>query len=366
MSTSGIPYTLNECSITFFINGKQSTLASDHPNFDEIVIAVMKGDPDGNLRQLIDPTDTISEVTFGRVTIKSGEYVYCDDQLVPDYLANRILMHISKDFPVEPLIKFAEKLMENPNADVRNDLYTWLERGNMPIYPDGDFVAYKLVKHDFTPFHPGDYGQDQSPGQEVTMPRELCNENRYDTCSTGLHFCSYEYLPTFNSWHGGRLRDSSTSNKVILLKINPRDVVAIPTDYNLSKGRCCRFLSIQEIMLDKIAADFGDKLVLTTQPERKTTKTTKPTTENNNPAQRDAAVYDLLINQQLSRTEVAKTLGISRSTVGRALHRYQARLTEDTPFNRATKAIQEHDGNKTAAAKSLGIPRSTLYRWLAS
>ena len=33
----------------------------------------------------------------------------------------------------------------------------------------------------------------------------------------------------------------------MILKINPRDVVSIPTDYNDSKGRCCRYEVIGEV-----------------------------------------------------------------------------------------------------------------------
>jgi hypothetical protein len=33
----------------------------------------------------------------------------------------------------------------------------------------------------------------------------------------------------------------------MILKINPRDVVSIPVDYNDSKGRCCRYEVIGEL-----------------------------------------------------------------------------------------------------------------------
>ena len=55
------------------------------------------------------------------------------------------------------------------------------------------------------------------------------------TCSYGLHFCSEGYLRHF----GG--------DRVVILKINPRDVVSIPTDYNNTKGRCCRYEVIGEV-----------------------------------------------------------------------------------------------------------------------
>jgi hypothetical protein len=51
----------------------------------------------------------------------------------------------------------------------------------------------------------------------------------------GLHFCSRDYLSHF----GGE--------RIMILKINPRDVVSIPVDYNAAKGRACRYEVIGEL-----------------------------------------------------------------------------------------------------------------------
>ena len=40
---------------------------------------------------------------------------------------------------------------------------------------------------------------------------------------------------------------SFSGERVMILKINPRDVVSIPTDYNDSTGRCCRYEVIGEV-----------------------------------------------------------------------------------------------------------------------
>lgn len=33
----------------------------------------------------------------------------------------------------------------------------------------------------------------------------------------------------------------------MVLKINPQDVVSIPTDYNNTKGRCCKYTVVGEL-----------------------------------------------------------------------------------------------------------------------
>jgi hypothetical protein len=66
-----------------------------------------------------------------------------------------------------------------------------------------------------------------------------------------LHFCSQEYLPHF----GG------SDSRVVIVKINPRDVVSIPTDYNNAKGRACRYEVIGEVGANPDDATEFDKPV---------------------------------------------------------------------------------------------------------
>lgn len=319
-----IPYTIGMQGITFFLKGRQRTIQNDHPRYSEIRASVIAGDEDA-LDSIVNVKALIVKATLGKVVVTGDDQVMFDGKLVPDYLANRIVSHyISDPELVEPLVAFAEKLMGNPNIDVRTDLYRWLEAGNMPIYPDGDFLAYKLVKSDFTPHHRGQYGHDQSPGKVVTQPRNTCNGNRNDTCASGLHFCSYSYLPTFDGWH------RTGDNVVIQLKINPADVVAIPTDYNLSKGRTCRFEVIAQIDMATIAEDFGTKLVvdrIESAPERQ--------------------VFHIEVDAEPEEVEVTIDA-----------------IAKDERLKLANEALAKHNGNKTKAAAYLGLARSTFYSWL--
>ena len=79
---------------------------------------------------------------------------------------------------------------------------------------------------------------DNSVGKIVEMERNEVDDDKDRTCSTGLHFCSESYLNSF----GGE--------RTVIVKINPRDVVSIPSDYNDSKGRACRYEVIGELGVD--------------------------------------------------------------------------------------------------------------------
>lgn len=389
-----IPYTLNEGGVTFFYKGRQRVVAADHPYFKHTIEAVIANDTE-EIDSLIDLRNFVVVASAGDVTVCSDDVVRFRGVPVPEYLAMRIVMHYNDGYPIEPLCKFAEKLMSNPTADVREDLYKWLENGNMPIFPDGDFAAYKLVRDDFSPIHTGPYGADQSPGTLVKMPRHLCNENRDVTCSTGLHFCSYEYLPQFQSWNNDR------GQKVILLKISPADVVAIPTDYNLSKGRCCEFFVVEEIDPESIKADFDGRLVLSKYNEP-VVSNEYDTWENDDAWEgenlvdhideetweadhsksnvnvvdwndvSEHGVYRPKVNYRDvtnaiqgnggNKTAAARDLGISRSMIYKILADGPPVITTNKDLAQA--ALNEYNGNKTRAAAHLGIARSTLSRWL--
>jgi hypothetical protein len=130
--------------------------------------------------------------------------------------------------------------MQNPSKRAVEELYTFLEKGNLPLTPDGYFLAYKKVQHDFKDIHSGT--MDNSPGKIVEMERNAVDDNMHNTCSTVLHFCAKEYLPHFGNRASGKKAD-----RVVILKINPADVVSIPADYNSTKGRACRYEVIGEL-----------------------------------------------------------------------------------------------------------------------
>ena len=82
------------------------------------------------------------------------------------------------------------------------------------------------------------------------MSRKECDKERDNVCSTGLHFCSLEYLPNFGS--------SSNGERTVIVKVNPKDVTSIPSDYNMSKGRCCEYEVVGEHVGDDHTSAFKD------------------------------------------------------------------------------------------------------------
>lgn len=224
---------LTKGEVIIVLNGTPYQADSSHPNYDAILAAIQDKDWD-SIPALMDKAGAIVEFSQGKVTVVDGEVVY-GDKVLHNSIAARILTMLEEGFNIEPMVLFLENLMQNPSKDAVNELYEFLEVCKLPITEDGHFIAYKRVRDDFKSFHDGK--TDNSIGKVLEMPRASVDSNRHRTCSDGLHFCSLNYLGEFYSGTG----------KVILLKINPRDVVSIPSDYNNAKGRACRYEVLSEV-----------------------------------------------------------------------------------------------------------------------
>lgn len=228
------PYLIQGSNITVIIGNKPHTISKTHITYERVKEAIKAGDWD-TVRDIIEPKKMILNYGKGHVAIK-GETLYWKDKELHSALATRMITMLQEGFTIEPMVAFMENLMTNPSRQAVNELYGFLEKNNLPITPDGHFLAYKKVRENYLDCHSGT--MDNSVGNIVEMERNEVDDNRNNTCSAGLHFCSHSYLSHF----GGE--------RVVIVKINPRDVVSIPSDYNDAKGRTCRYEVIGEVGVD--------------------------------------------------------------------------------------------------------------------
>jgi hypothetical protein len=226
-------------SVTIYLDdGRNMTVWSDHHKFNDIVDFVKRG-------MFVEAFDAY-EAAKQRVTVAiannsqqntvqiiGGEVLYKGYPL-HNHLTDRIIQMIREGYSdVTPMLRFLENLMNNPSSRAVNELYAFLEYGRLPITEDGHFLAYKKVRDNYTDCHTGKINN--KVGQIVEMARNQVDDNCNNTCSSGLHFCSREYLQSFSGSH------------LMVIKINPADVVSIPVDYNNTKGRCCKYVVVGEL-----------------------------------------------------------------------------------------------------------------------
>jgi len=231
-------------SIVLLIEGKLHTVGKDDINFQVVLDGVKNEDWD-SVRRAVSVRQAIADHTDGRVEI-FGEEIFIDKKKLPEGISRRVLPVLkANSFNLKPLFRLLENIEANPEAFSRNELYLFLDHNDLPITPDGCFLAYKMVRSDYLDIHSGKI--DNSVGRIVSMKREAVDKDRHRTCSQGLHFCSYEYLPK-------AYYTQDKSRRLMVVKIHPADVVSIPSDYNNSKGRCWKYEVVDEL------AHFEDSL----------------------------------------------------------------------------------------------------------
>ena len=227
-------YLIQGNNIILVMDGKSHTISKDtHITYDKIVDALKAQDWD-TLRNCIEPKKAIVNFGSGYVSIVNSEVLW-KGQPFHNALASRMIAMYQDGFPIDPMIRFMENLLANPSKRSVEQVYEFLEKNSLPITEDGYFLAYKKVGYDYTDIHTGCI--DNSIGQVVEMDRNMVDDNPDSHCSTGLHFCSENYLKHFGH----------SDQPVMILKINPADVVSIPTDFAGAKGRCMRYQVVAEV-----------------------------------------------------------------------------------------------------------------------
>jgi len=231
------PYIVQGSQVTVVIGSKPHVVSKSHPMYQRVVEAIKANDWE-TVDSIIDPKKIVLEYGNGNIAIE-GDRLFWKGEELHSSLSVRMIRMLQDGFDIKPMVAFMENLMLNPSKRAVTELYGFLEKNNLPITPDGNFLAYKKIRQDYKDCHSGT--MDNSVGNVVEMERNRVDDDQNRTCSTGLHFCSRDYLNHF----GGE--------RIVIVKINPRDVVSIPNDYNDSKGRACRYEVVDEI--DKEKAD---------------------------------------------------------------------------------------------------------------
>jgi hypothetical protein len=200
------------------------SIDSSHPNWELARQAII--DEDWNtLVTCLDIIEAVRTYTQGYYEI-TEEGAFYQEELIPGMLQDRLISMMKQGANFEFLLQFHQKLQKNPSHATTTGLYDFLEHKNIPIGPDGCFYAYKGVRNDMKDCHSGKF--DNSPGQRHEMPRNKVDDNRSHSCSSGFHVGSLKYATGFGP-------------TTVIVKVDPADVVSIPTDSSCQKVRTCKY-----------------------------------------------------------------------------------------------------------------------------
>ncbi len=222
--------------ITVYIEGKAYTATKEHANYLKIIKAVQKGKSYEKLINLFDTVKVIKDylAKSGDIELNNGVITYKGKEL-QNVLTSKILRMLNEGFDILPMLNFLNNLRSNPSKTAQDELMLFMEASDMPITPNGHLIAYKAVRANYYDIHSGKFNN--AIGQKPSMPRCDVNDNREITCSDGLHFSSKNYAAGFGSG----------TDRLMVVKVNPRDVVSIPKDYSNEKARCCLYEVIGEV-----------------------------------------------------------------------------------------------------------------------
>lgn len=236
---------------------------SKHPHWQAILQGLFNNDP--SVFDLFDVQGgLVKKLTAlsDRITF-DGYNIRFDGDVQEGPLADHLLRCIESGVQdYAPVVKFWEKVAQNPDDRSREQLFTWLRNCKFTITEEGDILGYKgvvtrgegefLSSHSGTAFVDGKEITGQipnRPGTEVTMPRSKVRNDPSTHCSYGLHVGDWSYASNF------------AKGAVLEVHVNPRDVVSIPNDESYRKMRCCKYkvVKVRDTESKQPIASFDDE-----------------------------------------------------------------------------------------------------------
>ena len=244
-------------------NEKTHSVENSHRNFDKICKAVSDNDQEAFETLLADiqpellPEPDLEGFNHPLFERKNGEFFYRGIWKLGRPETQKLGSMLKYGMDLQPLINFLDNLYNNVSSQVVEQLVKFLDYDELPITEDGCFIAYKGIKSDKFSYHgnvdikpiqglSNERGEIfNEEGHVIEVLRNQVNCNPDETCSTGLHVGSYNYARGMGS------------GILATIKVNPRDVVSVPSDYSGQKLRCCKYTVIKH-EVQKIQTPVSD------------------------------------------------------------------------------------------------------------
>jgi acyl carrier protein len=244
------------------------TARADHPKWDEIQNTFNQigyenetfTGPVETLLSLMDLRTAVETYTVGLLSVNSLGVTYAGRPL-HTIDAERVMAFMRDKLSYKPIANYIVRKMKNPSARAIQEMYNFLEHRGMSLTAKGTFIAYKGVSPDFWSIYGNKdtvvlEGEVNSEGKilnkigaTIVVERSSVDDDFRKGCSHGLHVGSLEYA---KGW----------GQRVVLVEVDPADVVSVPSDCNCQKLRCCKYTVLAEYtgpMPDTLTTEFDDE-----------------------------------------------------------------------------------------------------------
>jgi hypothetical protein len=293
-------YITNASAIILLLsNGEKVRVEKTDKNYAKILktFELPKDEQESAVREITNPLSKLNDKGFSI----NGDTVTYQGENLPSALVTKILSIVRDGLPIEHFEKFWENLRENPSAQSVSELTDFLSYKELPITEDGYLIAYKGVKDDYfsatgnkdTRVIQGTVNEQgqifNGVGEVIEVARNCVDDDRTNECSFGLHCGSLNYARGFAS-------------RMVLVKVNPKDVVSVPKDYSFQKCRVSKY---------EVLADFVEEITTSVVDDRgqDTLETIEDDTEEVN------AEYDATLEKIAAYLAKKEDAGVEQVTI---------------------------------------------------
>lgn len=226
-------YVINRDSVSLTYKDNVYSTNNSNKDFGQIVQHILAENYEEAIK-LFSPVAAIENWVEGLLEVRNDK-IYYDGFEIKGKFIDKIINYAKHDCEVTGFLKFLKLTMEQEDVEVRNRLLDFAADDTIDFSEDGYVIAYKNVRDDYYDKHSGKFRN--QVGDKPSVPRSSVDADHNQTCSTGLHVCSFKYL----------MRCWGTSGRTMLVYVNPKDFVAIPYDYDDSKARVSSYEVVSEL-----------------------------------------------------------------------------------------------------------------------
>lgn len=230
-----IPFIGTKDEFTIYLKGQCFTSKCSDSAHNRVLQAIKDGKDENYIYDILTSQDTESYLqdSNGKIVYKNGE-LYMNGDKIPKCLADRVIDFKNNGLPVKYLLNFITRIENNPSYNSRQQLYSFLEYKNLVICENGCFLAYKAITKDYLDKYTKTI--DNSIGRTISMNRDKIDDNPNNHCSSGLHVGSIEYVREYKG----------ENDKIVIVEVDPANVVSVPNDYSCQKCRVCQYKVLQD------------------------------------------------------------------------------------------------------------------------
>ena len=243
--------------VNAFVGGEAYTFDKNHHNYNALIRHLKSGNVE-HFEAAYDVASSVEHFCDGYVHVKNGTLNW-NGIPMPELFTDRILDMKKEGFDFDSMLNFMCNLNDNPSDKSILELFDFMQNKNLPITQDGHFLAYKAVRPDFKDIYSGSI--DNSVGEVVEVDRSKVDSNRNKHCSAGLHVGAIDYVTSYGGINLDNHddNDGDGGNQIVICKVNPADVVSVPSDAKFQKLRACRYevVAIFEDVFDKSVEVLG-------------------------------------------------------------------------------------------------------------